>query len=208
MYTQALHIAVEDGDPRLFPVVAQGARDMVKGELYQVQYSGIDSATETHYLKTIELKTARFMAACAKMGAIKAGFADGDCQRLYDYGLNLGFAFQIIDDTLDYRTVSDITGKDEGNDYLEGKITLPLLHLLEQGDEAARRDARELLMRPMPSNWPLLKKAVRESGAIEYSVKRAAEYVDRADAILLQYPDCRSRGMLLELSRFFLERTF
>ncbi|HOO72121.1 MAG TPA: polyprenyl synthetase family protein [Spirochaetota bacterium] len=208
MYTEALNVSVEDGNPKLFPVVVCGARDMVMGELYQIQYSGLDTITVDHYFRIIELKTARFMAACTKLGALKAGCDDAACENLYYYGLNLGFAFQIIDDILDYKTGQLMTGKDEGNDYLEGKITLPVLYILENSDDQAKNKMRSYLSSPEKTKWPLVRDMVIESGSLDYCIKIAGEYIDRANAIIVEYPDTQSKRILLELSQFFLNRNY
>ncbi len=208
MYTEALNVAVDDGEVRLFPVIVAGARDMVKGELYQLQYSGIDSVTSRHYFRTIELKTARFMATCAKLGALKAGFDAGESQRFYEYGLNLGYAFQIIDDTLDYRESRDITGKDQGNDYLEGKVTLPVLRILEGADAGLAAKMRSLHTEPVRENWPAVRDIVVSSGAMDYCMKIAGEYIDRAVQLIVEYPGTQFKGILDNLSMFFVERNF
>ncbi len=139
LYTRALEVAVGNDRLDLFPIMVAATKDMVKGELYQIEYSSVEKINKEHYYQIIEMKTARFMAACAKLGGVKAGLTDEESDRLYQFGLNLGFAFQIVDDTLDVVDTDGITGKDSGNDFLNGKITLPFLHLLETLDPGRKK---------------------------------------------------------------------
>ncbi|MBN2079905.1 MAG: polyprenyl synthetase family protein [Spirochaetes bacterium] len=207
MYSVALTTAIQDGDPAIFPLMVNGTKDMVMGELCQIQYSSIESAVREHYLTIVELKTARFMGSCARLGAVKSGLEPGECEDLYNFGLNLGFAFQIIDDTLDVVQDSDEVGKDVGSDFKDGKITLPFIRLIETGTG----DDRSLLIGykedPDPAKWQAIRARLIETGAIEYSVRYAADHIDRARTILMRFPDSPFRGILLELSDFLLRRT-
>ena len=207
MYTEALNVSVADGDPRLFPVVVMGARDMVKGELYQLQYSNLDSITMDHYYRIIELKTARFMAACTKLGAIKAGFSDRECDIFYEYGLNLGYAFQIVDDTLDYIDNPLGTGKDEGNDYTDGKITLPALFVLDKDKEAAS-ELRTLLQDPEQGKWSRVRDIINGEDSVDYCLDVARQYIDKANDIIFSFPESGFRDILYELSQFFVYRRY
>lgn len=208
LYTLALNIALRDGDTNLFPVMVEGTREMVKGELYQLQYSNLEEINRDHYFTIIELKTARFMAACAKLGAIMGGFGSGDCEKLYQYGLNLGFAFQIIDDTLDLLEDNSSLGKDIGNDLKSGKITLPFIFLLED----PRYNARPLLQKYRETEdvglWLEIKNQLGGSSAIDLSIRSAKDYVSGALDMLGAFPDSRYREMLVELSNFFINRDF
>ncbi|MCP4138342.1 MAG: polyprenyl synthetase family protein [bacterium] len=208
MYTTALATALDYKNPALFHVVVLGAGDMVKGELYQLQYSNINSITKEHYYRIIELKTARFMAACVKLGAIKAGFNDEECDELYDFGLNLGFAFQIVDDTLDYIDNDTVTGKDVGNDFREGKVTLPLLYLLEKLNVEEQNELKGYLANPTDENWNIVHQKVTGSQAIGYCLDIAGQYIKKALDIIYKYPDSEFREILVELSNFFVSRNF
>lgn len=106
---------------------------MVKGELYQIEYSNIDKISEERYFDIIQRKTGRLMAASAVIGAIKSGLSTAECDIIYKVGLDIGFAFQIVDDTFDFSDSSSITGKDVGNDFKDGKITLPFIYILNNG---------------------------------------------------------------------------
>jgi octaprenyl-diphosphate synthase len=208
MYSVALNTAIQDGNPAIFPLMVNGTKDMVMGELCQIEYANIDSAKREHYMKIIELKTARFMGSCCKLGAVKSGLPDEECDRLYRFGLCLGFAFQIIDDTLDIIQKSEEVGKDVGSDFKDGKITLPFLFLIEQGGAADLARLKEYIKNPAPEAWKQIQMRLSESGAIDNSVRLAGDYIDQARAILGGYPATEFKGILLDLSEFLLNRTY
>ncbi len=208
MYTTALDTVVRDGNPRLFPVIVAGTRDMVQGELYQLQYSNVESITKEHYFNIIDLKTARFMAACTQLGGEKAGYGEETCLRLYEFGRKLGMAFQIIDDTLDVASDDQETGKEAGNDLRDGKITLPLLHLMEQDEEKIREIYREFGRNPGPGLWEKVRSMVIEAGGIEYSRDLARDYVEEAQSILKEFPDSMAGKILTDMGNFFVDRSF
>ncbi len=207
MYTKALDTVVKDGNPDLFSVIVAGTNDMVKGELYQLQYSGIQVINREHYMNLIELKTARFMAACAKLGGIKAGLSAEECGRLFEFGLNSGLAFQIVDDTLDF--IDDkITGKDSGNDFRDGKVTLPFLHLLEISTAVKRDELIACAANPVDENWAIVKKELRESGSIEYSIQCAKKYIEKAFESLERFPESEYKNILMDIAGFFVHRNY
>lgn len=207
MYTVSLSIALADANPAIFPLMVNGTKDMVHGELYQLQYSNIDSINRQHYMTIIELKTAKFMAACTELGAVKAGLPGNEVALLKDFGLNLGFAFQIIDDLLDV-TDQDASrsGKDIGNDIRDGKITLPLLHYLERRGDEGRERLKAYLDNPQDEIWQGIVKDIRDTGAIEETRALAARYLDTARSQLGGFPDSEYRRILMALADFLLVR--
>jgi octaprenyl-diphosphate synthase len=208
MYTKALEVAVGQERLDLFPEMVAATCDMVKGELYQIEYSNIDVINKEHYYNIIELKTARFFSACARIGGIKAKMADSEGEILSEFGLNLGFAFQIIDDVLDVIDNTAKAGKDGGNDFLDGKITLPFLHLLELSDLKERDLLYAYASNPDLENWNIVKQKILDSRSIDYCIDRARDYIDKALSHLDYFPDSLCKGIILELSEFLLERTY
>jgi octaprenyl-diphosphate synthase len=206
MYTKGLDIVVDDGNPLLFPVIVAGTSDMVQGELYQLQYSNIDSINEDHYYKIIELKTARFMAACTKLGAVKASRSQKECDEMYSFGLNLGMAFQIIDDMLDFTSIGADTGKDASNDIIDGKVTLPLLYLINRSTPEDSKAVLDFCRAPVLESMPEIIKRLENSDAFAFCRKKASEYIDHALAVLAPYPDTEFKKVLMELAHFFLYR--
>ncbi len=208
MYTRALEIAVSDDRLDLFPVMAGATRDMVKGELYQIEYSNAQRISKEHYFNIIELKTARFMAACAKLGAMKSGMDPEEGEELFQFGLNLGFAFQIVDDTLDVLDSQEETGKDTGNDFLDGKITLPFLNMLEKVTEGERRRYLEYAVSPDEKKWEEVRKRIGETDSINYCLGLAEEYVGKALKSMDRFPASEYKNIIIALSRFLIDRKF
>ncbi|MFC1669019.1 polyprenyl synthetase family protein [Spirochaetota bacterium] len=208
MYTVAMDITIAEGITELLSVMASGTMDMVKGELYQMQFSNIDTISREHYYNIIELKTANYMGCCTRMGAILAGFDKNECDQLYWFGKNLGYAFQIIDDNLDVVQEKSTTGKDAGNDFLDGKITLPFIYLLEKSDSNEQKRLKEYALNPNIDNWIVIKDLILEMGAVEYANSVAHDYIDKAMKIIGQFPETECRGILEKLSHFLGNRNY
>lgn len=208
MYTMGLTTAVKYGVSDIFPVMVSGTSDMVKGELYQLEYSNIHSINEEHYNNIIELKTARFMATCAKIGAIMGGLNEAEQNDVWLFGLKIGLAFQIIDDTLDVAENESVTGKDSGNDFMDGKITLPFIHLLETLPAPERAALVEFAETPTQDKWPSVRKRIIEAGGVTYAHRAAQKLVDESVALLEQFPESDSRKILQDIAFFIVDRDF
>lgn len=207
MFIKALEVAFHEDISKHYQEVISVALDMIKGELYQIEYSNIDLMNKEHYYNIIELKTARLMGNCARIGGTKSNMSDEECDSLYGFGLNLGLAFQIVDDTFDY--VDDkISGKDSGNDYFEGKITLPYLYLLEAASEYEKQMLIECAKTPNKENWIRVKEKINKYDAVKYSAGIAEEYISKAKPYLDIFPPSIYKDKLLDLADFFVEREF
>lgn len=207
LFTVALSIVLNDDNSDLYPVLVKGTSELVQGELYQLQYSNLGAISEEHYFKIIELKTARFMATCTELGAIKAGADSEKRESLYSFGLYLGYAFQLVDDILDI-TGSDSTGKDVANDLADGKITLPVLHYYQNADESAQQAIDDMLQDFSEEKWNTIKNRLIDSGSIQYCVSIVKKNIDNARHILDSFPDSEYKEILFELSGFLLDRNF
>ncbi len=208
MYTVALKIAADDERSDLFPFMVHGTKDMVQGELYQLQYSNIESITEEHYYNIIKLKTASFMETCASLGARKANLPLDLSKKLGLYGLNLGYAFQIIDDTLDVAQADAVTGKDSGNDFMDGKITLPFLYLLKNVDSLKRDELEKIAAQPSAEKWPEIRQMIIDAGGIDYCFGIANRYINDALGILKEIPESENRTIMEELANFIIDRNY
>lgn len=208
MYTTGLNAAIEFGVPSIFPVMVSGTSDMVKGELYQLQYSNIEAITEEHYYNIIELKTARFMGTCTKIGAIMGGLTEAEAENMRLFGLKIGQAFQIIDDTLDIIEDEETTGKDSGNDFMDGKITLPFIFLLDNILEKEKDEIVDIMKNPDLTKWGFVKKQIVEKGGIQYAKKAADQLVSDARALLAPFPKSESKTILDEIATFIVDRDF
>ena len=208
MYTRALEIAVGVDRYDMFPILSSASQDMILGELYQIQYSDIDLINIQHYLNIIELKTARFMAACAKLGSVIAGMSNSESDIMYDFGLKIGFAFQIIDDTLDYMDNFDNPEKDTASDFLSGKITLPYLRLLEKSSSFEKDQLTEYARCPKHESFAIVKKMIQSSNTFEYCIEVAREYVRDAVSLLDAFPSSIYKESIINLTTFMIERRY
>jgi len=208
MYTLALSIALETGDEEIYPVMVEGTKSMVEGELYQLHYSNIERINREHYFRIIELKTARFMAACSRMGAIKGGLSAVERDRLYEFGLNTGYAFQIIDDTLDLIENTQGIGKDIRSDIKSGKVTLPLIYLMEDKSVDAAGLLRGYIDDPSDERWDEIITLLKNSSSIERSITEAEDYVKKAFGYLSGFSRNLYWDMLVDLSNFFVKRNY
>ena len=155
----------------------------------------------------IERKTAVLFAAGTRLGAL-ASCADADTQQaLYDYGMALGYAFQIADDVLDYTADAATMGKNLGDDLAEGKATLPLIHAIAHSDPATRERLRKAVEAGDTSAMPDVLAAIHATGGLEYSRKRAMDYAAAAEAALEGLPDSEALDALRGLARYAVERT-
>jgi len=207
MYTRALEMAVSNNRMDLFPIMVDATLNMVKGELYQIEYSNIDNISMKHYFEIIEMKTARFMGACAKLGGVLSGMDEPELDLMFKSGLNLGYAFQIIDDTIDY-VDNTISGKDTGNDFINGKITLPLLHLIDVVDSEDARLIRDYTREPDKEKWEYVIKRVNETDTIDYCVGVAKEYITKAVDYIDRFPESECKKAMKDLAIFLLARNF
>ncbi|HPS57689.1 MAG TPA: polyprenyl synthetase family protein [Spirochaetota bacterium] len=208
MYSAAVNIAVRDNDSRILDAIAGATKEMVKGELYQIEYSNIDRITEERYYAIIERKTARLMAASCRIGGLKSGYSEEDCIALHDTGLNMGYAFQIIDDTFDFSDSSDVTGKDVGNDFKDGKITLPFIYILQNGTVSEKEALVRFAADPDSADWNDVRNLVHKSGAFEYSVAAAKKFAGIARERLSVFPDSIHLNIIRDIINFIVERNY
>ncbi len=207
LYVIGLELTITDGNQELFPVMVDGTKDMVKGELFQLQNANFDHITEEQYFTTIYLKTARFMATCAKLGAIKAGYSTEECEKLYQYGINIGYAFQIVDDNLDIEESAE-ANKDTANDFADGKVTLPIIYLYNNSVDDDKQKIINSLKNPDKNNWNYLKDSLEQSGALDYTKELAHSYIDKAKQLIAGFEDSHCKSLLLELAENVINRKY
>ena len=207
LLAKGLLVAVENKEYELLEIVSGAVREISEGELMQIQKSRKLNITEGEYFEIIRKKTATLIAACTACGT-KSVDADADTvNKMKEFGECVGVAFQIKDDLFDYQKTG-ILGKPTGNDIKEKKITLPLIHSLENSGSAERRKILNLIRR---HNRNALKvkeiiQFVQANGGIEYSVQKMNEYRDRALGILNQFQDNDAKYALLDLVNYTTSR--
>lgn len=207
MLSRGMLISVEKQRFDMLEIVSDAVKSMSEGELLQLQKSRKLNILEEDYFRIISRKTAALIAACTACGA-KSVTSDPEQIRLMkEFGENIGIAFQIRDDILDYEP-NGLTGKIAGNDIKEKKITLPLIHALEKAPKSERRKILGLI-KNAGKNKSGIKEVIRyvtESGGIEFSENRMNEYRDKALSILDKYPDSDVKESLREFVRYTTSR--
>ena len=208
MYSVAVNIAVNCKSDAILQSISNATKEMVKGELYQIEYSNIDKISEEKYFAIIDRKTGRLMASCAFIGAVKSGLGVTECDKIYNIGLDIGYAFQIIDDTIDFDNNSEVTGKDIGNDFKDGKITLPFIYILNNGTLAEKADLKDFISDPEGTDFNKVRDMIHSSGAFNYSKKTAHKFGERAKKQLEYFPKSKNRAIIEDIINFIVERNY
>ncbi|HEX8249231.1 MAG TPA: polyprenyl synthetase family protein [Pyrinomonadaceae bacterium] len=208
LYMSAFETSLKERSLEILDILTGVTRKMTEGELIQLTMLGRTDITETEYFDVLQRKTAYLFSACCEIGAIAGGAAGSEQQiALRDYGMNLGTAFQLADDLLDFTADEEILGKAAGADLLEGKLTLPLILLVEREPElkadlerimhagSYENDARENLLEAMERHQTLAE--TRE---------RAYTYAEKAKKNLEILPVSRYRSALDEIPSYMIER--
>lgn len=209
----SLRLATETNDLRIINTIAGLGRLLSIGELDQIYNARFHSLSEQAYMETIGSKTASLFVACASMGAFAAGADESDpkVQAIRTFAEKLGLCFQIADDIFDYfPSVTDTIGKPTGNDLLEGKVTLPLLHVLSREDlpEHDRMLAMSRIEQLSPDQVATLTAYAVEHGGIEYSRAVMGRLRDEASTLLTNaFPDSTARRSLLSLLDYVIFRS-
>ncbi len=185
LFARAFNMMVATGSMRVLDILARASSVIAEGEVMQLAAIASGEASRDTYLKVIEAKTAALFAAACESGAITAGASDSDVAALADYGLQLGLAFQMVDDALDYGGLTRELGKNTGDDFREGKATLPLIIALERADGDERLFwQRVLARRHQPEELGQAMAHLRRTGAVEATVEEARTRIKAARAAL------------------------
>ncbi len=199
LLAQGLLISVEKQRFNMLGIVSEAVKEIVKGELVQLQKTRKLDIREEDYFRIIRMKTAALISACTACGASSVTDDRETIARMKEFGENLGVAFQIKDDLLDYAG-DGLTGKREGNDIKEKKITLPLIHALREAGPVKRRNIIRILRRKNKGRREIgeVIAFVRDHNGLEYAGTKMKEYSDRALRILETYPDSETKSALTE----------
>ena len=207
LLSKGLLLAIESGEYELLRNMSEAVREMSEGELIQIERSRRIDTDEPTYFDIIRKKTAALISSCTVNGAISAGAPAEDISRVKEIGLNLGMSFQIKDDLFDYQS-KGILGKPIGNDVKEKKLTLPLIHALEQTNGTTRHHILKQVRRSR-NNADALREVidfVHASGGIEYAHRKMMEYKENAIDTLKSFPDNEYKKSLLQLADYIVER--
>lgn len=180
LYSRSFQLMVELDSMQVQHILADTTNRIAEGEVLQLLHVRNPDTDEAAYLRVIERKTAVLFAAATRLGALLAGADEAVQQRLHDYGLNLGYAFQIADDVLDYASDAQTLGKNLGDDLAEGKATLPLIHAIRHADEATASRLRKAIEDGDTGALPAVVDAIHATGGLDYSRQRARDYAGLA----------------------------
>ena len=206
LYSRSFQLMVELERTEVMRILADTTNQIAEGEVLQLLHVRNPDTDEAAYLRVIERKTAVLFAAATRLGALLAGADAAVQQRLHDYGLNLGYAFQIADDVLDYASDAATMGKNLGDDLAEGKATLPLIHAIGRSDAATRATLRAAIEHGDTGAMPDVLAAIHATGGLDYSRARASEYAQAAEHALDGLQDNDYVAALRGLARYAVSR--
>jgi len=208
LYMQAFNIALNERNFRILDVLIRLTQVMVEGELLQLTCLRKSTVSEEEYLELAYRKTACLFSACLRLGALLGGKNEEEEARLGLYGINLGLAFQLIDDVLDFTSSEEVLGKPIGNDVREGKMTLPLIYLLQRcTPEEARKVSRVLEEGGFqPAQFAEILDLIDHYGTLQATREKAQDFSDKARSFLEGYPNSPYKDALHSLPDFILER--
>ena len=208
LYSRAFQMMVAVGKSRVMDIMAETTNAIAQGEVMQLLNTHNPKTTESHYLETINRKTARLFESAGRLGAVLADAGPATEQALGGFGLNLGMAFQMIDDALDYSASADEMGKNAGDDLAEGKTTLPLIYALERAEESDQAFLRRTIETGGRDGLEKVRQIIESTGALAYTFGRAKEHATMAKRCLETLPESPYRTALGQLADFSVSRTF
>ncbi len=208
LYSRAFEMMVEVGSMRVMEIMARTTNTIAEGEVMQLLNCHDPDTTEQRYMEVIRSKTAKLFEAAAQLGAVLGGHARETEVALAEYGMRLGTAFQLVDDVLDYSASAEETGKNIGDDLAEGKPTLPLIYVMQNGSSAQAKVIRDAIEHGGRENIEAVCEAIESTGAITYTARAARAEADKAVEGLGRLPDSPFRDALYALADFSVDRTY
>ena len=201
---------VEDGNLEVLKLLSSTSSKIAQGEILQLQHKGEVDMLEETYLKIISAKTAELFAAATKVGAILSDMKSKEKEALEFYGKNLGLTFQIADDTLDYNSELKLFGKKIGQDFYEGKITLPIILLYQKVNDKEKKELKEVFSRNTKDEKDLnsILLLIKKYNIINACYQKAQHYINLASNSLSIFKDCEEKNILENLTSFSLARNF
>lgn len=210
LFSRSFQILVEHGDLKVLRILADACAVISEGEVMQLVVSNDLATTEEKYLEVVSRKTATLFAAAAQIGAVLNNRSPEEEACLAQYGLLLGQAFQVVDDALDYASSRETLGKSIGDDFQEGKITMPVIHAYHHGSKEERLFWRASMEEKKRTDKGLQRAItlIRERGSLDYSMQRARQFAEEAKAQLHYLPESEARDALALLADFSVDRSY
>lgn len=208
LFTQSVQLMVEVGNAEILDLIANTAHQISCGEVKQLANRHQHGLSFDDYFEVIRAKTALLFAAAAAIGPILNKLPKEIQTGLYNYGLHLGNAFQLIDDALDYCSDAETLGKNIGDDLADGKATLPLIHAMQHGTATQQKQIRDSIQQGSLEFLSDILLAIEETKAISYTKQIAAQEIDTALSSLSVLPESEYKNALTDLAHFALERNY
>ena len=210
LLSRCFEMMVEDGNIEVLKLLSSTSSEIAQGEVLQLQHKGEIDILEETYLKIISSKTASLFAAATKVGAIISHKDSKYKEALEFYGKNLGLTFQIADDTLDYNSELKVFGKKIGNDFFEGKVTLPIILLYQKIDQDDKKYLKSLFNKEKRNNEELdyILNLIKKNNIINECYKKAEHFINLSYNSLSAFDDSEEKKILKNLTSFSIERNF
>ena len=210
LLSRCFEMMVEDGNIEVLKLLSSTSSKIAQGEVLQLQHQGEVDMLEETYLKIISAKTAELFAAATKVGAILSDMKSKEKEALEFYGRNLGLTFQIADDTLDYNSELKSFGKKIGQDFYEGKITLPIILLFQKADGKEKERLKEIFSKKvrLKDDLEYTLSLIKKYEIIKACYKKAEHYINLASNSLSVFSDNEEKSILENLTSFSLTRNF
>ena len=207
LYMSAFETSLQERSLEILDILTRLTRKMTEGELIQLTTLGRSDISEAEYFDILQRKTACLFSACCEIGAILGGVSKDEQNALRDYGMNLGTAFQLADDVLDFTASDEVLGKASGADLLEGKLTLPLILLVEKKPDI-KKNLEKIMYDGSYENVPreILLENLESAGLLKETRKRAYDYAALAIKNLELLPKTEYRSALEEIPNYMIER--
>lgn len=208
LLARSLSIGTETGNLKIIRIISEITENMSQGEIRQLMRKGNLTLSEAEYMEIIRCKTAVLIQGASRVGALIADAGEAEESALSAYGFNLGIAFQMADDLLDYTSDSGTLGKNVGADLKEGKLTLPVIHSLKVADPRDRNEMEEIIKNRDFSvrDFERLVEMLEIYGGIRYTKHQAKRYVEQAKKAISIFNHSKTKQILLNIADFALSR--
>ncbi|MBV9677208.1 MAG: polyprenyl synthetase family protein [Acidobacteriaceae bacterium] len=208
LYMQAFQVALRERNFHILDILIGLTQMMVEGELLQLERLHRINITEADYMELVDRKTASLFSACACLGGVAGGADEATESQLGEFAWNLGMAFQLVDDILDFTSTEKILGKPSGNDLREGKLTLPMIYALEIASADERKAVEAVLADGSYEQVPFMRvlQILEHHGAIARAYDRAYTFTEKARSIIANFPDSPAQRALSAIIDLVTER--
>lgn len=208
LYSRAFQILAKRDNVPVMKVLAHTTNALSEGEVMQLTNQNHADITEEDYYQTIDRKTAKLFEACSLIGAMLTTKEESIRQAMRSYGYNLGMAFQIIDDCIDYLSDDQTAGKNIGDDFSEGKVTLPLIYAFQHGEPKEVETIKIAIEQQDQSGFTAAANLIKQTHAADYCMLKAKQFIDQAMADLETLPNNEYRDTLAKIAQFVVERQY